>query len=79
MSRSKISARDFIKAWQTSDTIEDVISKTKMSRAAINSRAYIYKKRGVPLKKMENSGGYDWDKLAEYAELFVENEQEPSS
>lgn len=68
----KTSPKKFIYVWQTSKTLADVVKKTGLTRQAAFSRGDIYKKRGIPLKKLVRSKVYDWEALAEYAAELLE-------
>jgi hypothetical protein len=43
---------DFIKAWQTSNSAEEVAEKLRMPKAIAHARASNYRTLGVKLKKM---------------------------
>ena len=70
--RSKITPEEFIKVWQTSDTLDDVVAKTGIDKKVIRSRGIYYVKKGVPLKKLVHPYKNDWEALAKYAAEFVE-------
>lgn len=48
-----LSAEEFIKAWQTSKNLKEVVEKTNASRDALRNRASLYRKRGVPLRRFK--------------------------
>ena len=49
----RISAEDFIRAWQTSGTPAEAAEKLgRNGTTGITSRACVYRKKGIPLKKM---------------------------
>lgn len=56
------------------DELSDVLG---MKKAAIYSRAFMYRKKGILLKKLRysKSSRYDWDELSKFADLFIENEE----
>lgn len=68
----RTSPKEFIEAWQTSQTINDVMQKTGMKKHAVLARAKNYRTKGVPLKKMQQPRTLDWKNLAEYAENLLE-------
>ena len=72
----RVSPESFIKAWQTSGSIEVVMKKTGMKFTAVRSRADSYRRKGVPLKKLYRHASYsnkklDWKKLTEYARSLL--------
>lgn len=53
----KFSPEEFVRAWQTSKDIRDVIRRLQtMSASQANSRASRYRKQGVPLKSFPKTG-----------------------
>ena len=65
---SKVSAREFVEAWQTSTTFQQVMDKTGMKRQAVNTRSYNYRAKGVPLKKLATDRTIDWKELADFTQ-----------
>ncbi len=64
-----INPEEFVKIWQASATMAEVAKRTKMARGAVSSRACVYRKKGVPLKRMGRNGPrIDWTSLAALAE-----------
>jgi hypothetical protein len=66
-----VSAREFVRIWQTSATVAEVARKVGRSKNAVRVRAFRYRAwRGVPLKTFPpvEVELIDWDALAEYAE-----------
>ena len=60
----RISAEEFVIAWQKSDSLEDVAEVLGMTRMAVRQRAYAYRKHDIPLKSMRTGGrSVDWDSL----------------
>src|SRR3990170_1221542 len=49
--KSRVSAEEFVKVWQNSNSLNEVSERTGISAAYANSRACRYRKNGVPLKK----------------------------
>ena len=71
----KVRASEFVRIWQTSQTVEEVASKTGVGRDACYQRALKYRQNNVPLKKLpmtENTGtaSLDYDELAKLAAEF---------
>jgi hypothetical protein len=74
--RSKVSPKEFIKVWQTSHSLDEVIAKIGVDKKVVRSRAIYYREKGVPLKKLVGPYKNDWEALAEYAAELLE---EPKS
>jgi hypothetical protein len=72
----RITAREFIRLWQTSNSVAEVAMKTRTKKNAVRVRAYRYRKLGIPLKDFPyvEVEVPDWDKLAEYAESLLPDE-----
>jgi hypothetical protein len=47
----RITAREFIRLWQTSNSVAEVAMKTRTKKNAVPVRAYRYRKLGIPLKE----------------------------
>ena len=66
--RPSVSPRDFVVAWQTSETVEQVASATGMTVTAASRRASSYRKRGVSLKLFRRGrGNTNWAALSDLA------------
>jgi hypothetical protein len=48
--KSSVSAEDFVRAWQQSESVAEVVEKTGSTVAAVYMRAKTYRKRGIALK-----------------------------
>lgn len=60
----KVTAEEFVTAWNTSKTAKEVSERLKMPPAIVHARASKYRKAGVRLKSMSQRGGpIDVDKL----------------
>jgi response regulator of citrate/malate metabolism len=69
--KAEVTAENFVRAWQTSETIEEVCQKTGMTRISCRQRAYQLRKKEVPLKKVVGGIGgrkVDYDALKKLAE-----------
>jgi hypothetical protein len=69
--------REFIEAWQGSESVAEVAQKVRSNKNACRVRGYRFRERGVPLKDIPTSPPYeppDWDELAEYAESLLGQE-----
>lgn len=47
-----VSPEQFVYAWQTSRSADEVAEKLKMPKPIVHARASSYREKGVPLKKM---------------------------
>jgi hypothetical protein len=65
----KVTAREFVRIWQTSVGLSEVARKTKSSKGSCRVRAFRYRKLGVPLKVQSDIP--DWVELRQYAESFL--------
>ena len=52
----KLTPEEFVKVWQTSESIREVCDKTGLTNGGANSRALLYRKNGVPLKRFPRGG-----------------------
>lgn len=50
-----VGPEDFIVVWESSDTAEEVETKTGIPKAICQARASGYRKLGIPLKKMKRN------------------------
>ncbi len=64
--------KDFIHAWQTSSSCEEVASKTETCVAYVQAKAARLRKKGIPLKSYNSGKGNftDWKELIAYAKTF---------
>lgn len=62
----------FIRVWQTSNSVREVADKLDMERNLAGNRACSLRKRGIPLKHFpkENGPKYDYASLARLAEEY---------
>lgn len=68
-----VGPRDFIHAWQTSDSLDEVSLKLRgMPLSRIKARAAMYRGRGVPLKNYRRGARYNWNDLSDFAESLLE-------
>lgn len=63
--RYNLKPEEFVTAWQTSASVQEVADKFGMPRDIVSARASSYRKVGVKLKKMRDSRsdlkGVDFD------------------
>ena len=55
--RGRIGFEDFIEAWETSDSVQNVCDKLDISKQNAYARATKYRSDGVPLQKFVGGGG----------------------
>lgn len=63
----RLSAEEFIRIWQTAETVEQVAEVTGAHYTAVLGRARAYRERGVQLRELPRIGrqrrGNDWAAL----------------
>ena len=72
---SKFTPEAFIKLWQTSESIREVAEKTGLTPGGANSRAQLYRKNGVQLKRFpKGSSGprLDYKSLAKLPAIVLQ-------
>lgn len=74
--RAKVSHEDFVVAWMTSATVEDVIKDTGMNKAAVYQRAKLLRDKGVQLKKLNRPGRLDPLQIAQLNSLVRKYEKQ---
>jgi hypothetical protein len=70
-----ISPELFIKTWQKSTTLSEVAEALGLDRRNVLARGYLYRHKGVPLKRLRTKASYNWEELAELAKLLLEEER----
>ena len=67
-----ISPEEFIKAWQTSQSHNEVAKKTGLKVAGLTSKSVYYRKKGIPLKFFSRGRGRSLDlpKLIQLAKSY---------
>lgn len=64
MSRSMpVDSEDFVRAWQTSESVAEVAEKMSMSKLGASVKASHLRRAGVPLKKYRTGIGSDPDEF----------------
>ncbi len=56
-----VSAEDFVRAWQQSESVQQVMQITGMSESAVYVRSTKYRKLGIALKKYKAGSGSKLD------------------
>lgn len=64
---SRLTPEQFISLWQESNGVEEVCEKSGMNYGAVSTRAWLYRKRGIPLKKFKEHST-DWESMKSLAE-----------
>ena len=62
-----ITPEQFVKVFQGAKTLADACQKLGMKQSAVTSRAVMYRKHGVELKKFGRAKRINWDNLKEVA------------
>jgi hypothetical protein len=73
--KEHVSVKQFIRAWQTAPSMDELLATTGMTRQAASRRAKVYREYGVPLKELPEHKPVDWDKMAGYAKRLVEGKE----
>ena len=64
-----MNAIQFVKIWNQSNSIDEVVKATELTRGACHARASTYRrKHDIPLKGFTNGGRQDWDAIRQAAE-----------
>ena len=66
---ARTTPEQFVEIWQTADNIDEVSKKAGIKPESARMRASLYRKKGVPLKRMTRSRR-SWEDLADLAESF---------
>lgn len=57
MSKQRINAMEFVKAWDVAESIDEVAKKLGAPIASLRTKAYQYRKKGVDLKYFASTRG----------------------
>jgi len=84
MTRERLSKAEFVVAWQRSESLDDVVSKTKLKLITVKKYAYRMRRQGVPLKALEGESKRTLDfaylaKLAREVEASTVGDEEQTS
>jgi len=69
-----VAAKEFIRIYQASESVAEVAEKTGLTVHTVSQRASTYRKKGVPMRAMPNTGTTvrnDWKELAELARTLL--------
>jgi hypothetical protein len=65
----------FVTIWNTSETLDEVLEKTQLTRGAAHARASTYRRKyNIPLKAY-SSGRQNWELVAQAAQLALNEAQ----
>ena len=69
----RVGPREFVAAWQGSNSVAEVARKVRAKKNAVRVRAYRYRQLGIPLKEFPpvEYEPTDWDELARYAAELI--------
>lgn len=68
----RLTAEEFVRIWQTSETLDEVMQRTGMPRNNCASRASYYRKNGVALKNFVSPHSNAWGELRVLAQSLQE-------
>lgn len=74
MANKAVETRDFVVAWATAWTMDDVVKATNMNKSAIQQRAYYLRKRGVNLPKLNLKKPLDNLEIAQLNSLIKKHD-----
>lgn len=65
----KVTKKRFVEIWQKSRSVSEVVTKSGLAESTVKKYAWQFRRRGVPLAKLEGEGKpeTDWDDLVSYA------------
>ncbi len=63
--KSEVTHEEFVRAWQTATSVEEVAKTVKCTVNAANQRARAYRRQGVKLKRMNAKSSVPVNKLNE--------------
>jgi len=69
-----VAAKEFITIYQASESVAEVAEKTGLTVHTVSQRASTYRKKGVPMRAMPNTGTTvrnDWNELAALARTLL--------
>ena len=70
-----VTAEEFVRIWQAAKTVGEVASRTGMKTTSAYSKAYAFRKEGVPLKTFRRKGPIDFVALRALAESLTTNSE----
>ena len=76
--REHVTAEEFVRIWQSSETTAEVAEKTGLKKSGVSNRASRFKTKGIPLKDMRNdSRGLDVQNLKALAKKLAPKLSKP--
>lgn len=67
-----VSAKDFVVVWQSAENLDEVVTRTGLTKAQASTRAVSYRRKGVDLKRFTNRTALDVAALSELAKGAAE-------
>lgn len=61
MKRNGSDAELFVRTWQASRTVDEVAATLGLAKSSVIQRAAIYRKKGIPLRKLYRGGNGSLD------------------
>ncbi len=72
---SRIDPERFIKTWQESANLDEVVRKLNVEKEKITQKASYFRGHNIPLKRMPKGiGGPNWDNLKKVAEKHLSSQ-----
>jgi len=72
LKQKRMSAEEFVRRWQSADSLQEVLAAHGGTRSNVSMRATIMRRKGVPLKRFSKGSGVgeeiDWPALRKLAE-----------
>jgi hypothetical protein len=76
MTHKKITPEEFVEIWQTSHTVAEVVKRSGQGPNTVSSRAAVFRKKGVPLKRFRRADEpLDYGRLKYLALKFLKKFQ----
>lgn len=69
-----VTPEEFVQAWQTSESLDEVAKRLGLYRSLCYSRAAHYRRKGVALKEFPRKASLDWAGLQRLAESLKQGE-----
>lgn len=71
MKAKSIPNEEFVKIWQTAESVSDVAEKTGLKNLSCSVKAFRLRSLGIPLKKFRDIYLFDKDKLQGIAKQYA--------
>ena len=77
--KSKIENRDFVVAWMTSESLDEIVKTTGMKKPAIQQRAKYLRDKGVSLPKLKRTVTLDRLEVAQLNSMIQKYQKQAQS